>query len=140
VSEPIILISSAAISHDELRDFVARQGGETIADAALPEHLNRGAGHLWIGLSTDELATTIDDAGEDYARQLAVLLGGPARSAVTVEMNRAPEAERLALDFALAFAGHWPAVADGYGDDGGPRLATLDTLRQRDATMAPRVG
>lgn len=136
MSDPLVLISSEAITPEALREFVGTMGGEPADDAALPEHLARDGGHLWVGVSTGELASTIADGGPDYASRLTTLLGGPARSAVTIEMNRAPAAERLALDFALAFAERWAAVADDWGDDPDTRLLTVAALRSRRDVLA----
>ena len=105
MSGTVSLISSAAITQEELVAFLRVVGAVTNPDEVFDGRLSKGEGNVWIVL----------DNSEQYfephvAWSVAQKLGGDPRTTIVIEIGNAPESRQLAAEFACAFAKNWPCV------------------------------
>jgi hypothetical protein len=122
MSEPLILLSSAAISEDDFITFLTGIGGVHEPGDVEIGRFSRDRCHLWIFLNPQALAESLEDIGAAATEKL----GGAPQSCVVLELSREPGTERLALEFSIAFAERWPAVLNDTWD----MLLTLPDMRQ----------
>lgn len=107
--EPVKLVTSKAISRDDLIDFLLQIGVKR------DENPNR----LWdYVLRTGEAVVWVDpDDPEHYPNPevdalIESKLGDQPRSSIVLHLSRNPGSEQLALELAIQFARHWPSVLD----------------------------
>ena len=129
MSKSIALISSCAISKDELSEFIIKHDGAMTDDEDMFGSFADGQGRIWIGLSPEELISSIEDNGKPYDASLRKMLGGPPETCVIVAISRMPNSRTLALDFVEMFSARWTVVVD---DLSGHLFTSEDFLRSRD--------
>lgn len=129
------LITSAAITQDELSAFVRDLGGEVSTNKSraepLPDtgHLQHEGAYLWIHLYPENLNEVLRDNGEAVVSKL----GAMAHTWVDVNLSSDEGSDRLALKFAAAFMARWPAILD----DCCGGLHSRDELLQFQASRQP---
>jgi hypothetical protein len=109
-AEPVALLSSAEIRRDELVTFLHQAGAAPVESAyrIFDYILKSGEAYFWIDL--DDVEQYPDP---EIDALIAQKLGGGPRTRVMLHVKSAsPESERLAIEFALQFARHWPCIID----------------------------
>src|SRR5579871_6892102 len=122
MSEPIALISSAAITQEEFTRFLATVGAMVRPDEVFDGRLSQGERHIWI---------VLDNRGLDEwepAERAAVeqKLGRQAQTYIIVEISHTEGSEQIAVEFVCAFAKYWPCVVDNLRG----AVYTVDELRE----------
>ena len=130
MSKSIALISICAISKDELSEFIVRHNGAMTGDENMFGSFADGQGRIWIGLSPEELISSIEDNGKPYDASLRNMLGGPPETCVIVAISRMPNSRTLALNFIEKFSARWPVVVDDFS---GHLSTSEEFLRSRDS-------
>src|SRR5215470_4671034 len=107
--EPVELITSKAISRDEVITFLLQMGVEReqsphrIWDYAI----RRGEAIVWV--DPDDVEHYPDPEVDALIENK---LGGPPQTYVVLHISRNPGSEQLALELAIQFAKRWPSVLD----------------------------
>lgn len=112
MSDPIIMISSAIITRDELSKFITQMGGDVELSGAIAGTLQRDHSAVWIGLSPVELESVMEMSGDQVKSKLAAI----PSTLVVVEMLPNEKSRKQAVEFAIQFTARWPAIcSDGQG-------------------------
>ncbi len=106
---PIALLSSAEIPRAQLTAFLRQAGAEQVMSAhrIFDYRLQRANGAFWIDLDDPE-----NYADPETDAQIERKLGGKPYTRVMLHREQNQDSERLAMEFVVAFAKQWPAVAD----------------------------
>jgi hypothetical protein len=106
-SRDFLMLSTDVITED---DFIALLTDLGAVIKPAPYEIGRisdGDRHLWISLNGEPMDSLLEGVEEDVVR----LLGGEPQSSVVVHYSMRPGAGRLGLNFAIAFAERWRAIA-----------------------------
>ncbi len=117
MTENIALISSHAITKEELCEVILVGGGVLTPTSVSVGRISRGTCHIWIYLEEQEAFLGTQDAEEQDNpvgwELVRTKLGAKPQSAIEVEVSRVPGSQQLAVNFAILCASRWPCVAIG---------------------------
>ncbi len=117
MTENIALISTHAITKQELAEAILAGGGVLTPVSGSVGRISRGTRHIWIYLEETEVFLSIQDAEEQDNpagwELVRTKLEGEPRSAIEIEVSRTPGSQKLAVNFAILCAQRWPWVALG---------------------------
>lgn len=117
MSEPITILSVASVTREEFLSFLKSLGGMLTPDSAFDGRLSNVDRHLWIAFDDEGLRSFEEDEELEQEREtIARMLGAKPRTQIVVEISDAEGSERMAVDFACAFAEKWPSVVDDSRD------------------------
>lgn len=122
MADNLVILSSNDISRDEFNLFVKNIGGMLKPDGIKDAQISRGWNHLWLFFCPQTLIEVIEDIGE----KLASKLGDTPKTCIVLELSQTGGTEKLALEFAIAFAERWHSVLGDAHD----RLLTLEDMRR----------
>jgi len=122
--KPFALVSSSAMKGQEFLDVVRAVGG-IIEDAnALQGRISQGERQVWVALDNSLLNEYEADAVELIRQKL----GGKPQACILLDVSRTAGSERLALEFACAWAERWLCVGYNLRDT---VLSASELLRLR---------
>ena len=112
MSDPMIIISSAVVSRDELSELIVQMGGDIESSGAIAGTLQRDHSAIWIGLSPAELESVMEISGDQVKSKLAAT----PSTLVIIEVLPDERSRKQAVKFAVEFTARWPAIcSDGQG-------------------------
>jgi hypothetical protein len=111
----VFLLTAALIETDEFSSFLEKFGGFAHLDRPGNGWIPRGECRVWVSFSPERGPEILADAILEQEEAVTKTLGAPPRSCVNVEMSSTPGSQILAVDFAVAFAEHWPAIVSDIG-------------------------
>ena len=117
MSEPITILSGATVTHEEFLNFLKSLGAILTPESEFDARLSDVERHLWIAFDDEGLRSFEED--EELAQEretIERMLGAKPRTQVVVEISDTEGSERMAVDFACAFAKKWPSVVDDSRD------------------------
>ena len=117
MTENVALISTHAITKQELAEAILAGGGVLIPENTGFGRISQVTRHIWIYFEEPEVFLSTQDAEEQDNpagwELVRTKLGGEPRSAISIEVSRTPGSQKLAVDFAILCAQRWPCVALG---------------------------
>lgn len=117
MTENIALISTHAITKQELAETILKGGGVLTPASGSVGRISQGTRYIWIYLEETEAFLSTQDAEEQDNpagwELVRTKLGEEPQSAIEIEVSRTPGSQQLAVNFAILCAQRWPCVAIG---------------------------
>jgi len=126
MSQPILLVSSAIITQEQLHAFLSAVGAATVRSGSFQGTVFRGNSQIWIGLENKELEY-FDTNKRELVEQK---LGGNPQTSIVIEISREFGSQELAVGFVCNFANYYPCVVDNLRGDARCAIYSVEELRK----------
>jgi hypothetical protein len=104
------LVTPALIGTDEVASFLIKFGGSVHPDHPGYGWIPQGEWRVRVGFGAECDADVLADAILENEEAVTTKLAAAPQSCVELEISRTPGSEIVAVDFAVAFAEHWPSI------------------------------
>ncbi len=104
------LVTSALIGTDEVASFLIKFGGSVHHNHPGYGWIPQGEWRVRVGFGPECDPDILADAILENEEAVTAKLGTMPQSCVELEISRTPGSEIVAVDFAVAFAEHWPSI------------------------------
>jgi hypothetical protein len=126
MTDTAVLLTPALIEADKFAAFVEKFGGFLDPNRPGTAWIPRGDCRVWVAFGPECGPDILADALSEDEEVITKKLGTSPRSCVVLEISRKSGSQILAVDFAVAFAEHWPTVVSDVED----RLLDLADLKR----------